>query len=200
MAKQPAPDPGTDYRTFPDVTTSREELRYRAHNVRHGAWYFDDSRYGRFNLSSPQGTCYAAGSLDTAVREKLRDAILSTNVVSRTLADSFRVAELRILGPLRMAGVSEAGAAAFHVVRELCTMEGYAIPQKWAKAFSDVGFKGIAYGSSYTSGPADAWALFGTAGPDDVRPSSPFLDGVDACRRIGLAVEDPPHSHAMTVI
>ena len=176
---------------------------YRAHSTANSAWYFASTPFGRFNLSSPRGTCYSATDVESAVREKLRDEIMGARVVTRTQAEGFQVSTITASHPYRCAAVSTRDAVRHGIVRELCTMEDYGIPQQWAEALAAAGFDGIFYGSAYTTGDATAYALFGPEGapePAAGYDATLYLTGPEACAAIGIRVEDPPSMRELEII
>lgn len=200
-AVQSSPDSNANYRAFPKKTIRANTGMYRAHSIGRSPWWFSSERTGRFNLSAPRGTCYAASRVDTAVREKVRDEISSTGVVSRAFAEGFVVSAITAPADCKLAAVSSAGAARFDVRRALVTMDNYDIPQEWAEVFADAGFHGIYYGSAYTTGAASAVALFGAAGdPGPQLTSTVHMTGPDACADAGMTVEAPPTLGALTII
>ncbi|GGH44040.1 RES family NAD+ phosphorylase [Microbacterium album] len=201
-AKQPLPDPATDYTGFPAHTVLAGEEMYRAHTSGKGAWWFDNGTAGRFNLHGRHGTCCTATSVDTAVREKVRDEVFATGVVSRAFANSFAVSTVSAPRDHRCAAVSSTAAAGYLVVRELVTMADYSVPRAWAETLHRAGFDGVFYGSAYTTGDASAYALFGDAGEPTTAGFTEALSltGPDACTSIGMKVEGPPPAHALTVI
>lgn len=202
-ASQSAPTPGADLSTFPGATLAAGTPMYRSHGTARGAWYHDSSVEGRFNLHGARGTCYTATSVDTAVREKVRGRVSRTGVVSRALADSFVVSIVTAPRAYRCAAVNDVDAAKHGVVRELTTMADYGVPQAWAQTFEDAGFDGVFYGSAFTTGSADAYALFGDAGAPGSRAgykATRNLSGEDACRLLGWTVLNLPVTGGMTVV
>lgn len=186
---------------MPRHTVTAETQMYRAHNTARDAWWFDSSRNGRFNLPAPAGTCYTATKVETAVREKVRDAVSESNVISRVLADSFRVSTMAAPIDYKCAAVSADRAVRFGIVRELVTMEDYTIPQEWAETIRTNSFEGIYYASAYTTGGPTALALFGTAGAPGPRfTETHHLSGADACEASGMIVAGPPTLKSLTII
>jgi hypothetical protein len=202
-ATQRPPDPATDYTEFPKEIVAAGDQMYRAHSSGRGAWWFDNGDGGRFNLHGARGTCCTSTSVDTAVRERVRDEIFSTGFISRAFAESFVVSTVSAPLPHRCAAVSSTQAARYLVVREMVTMSDYSVPQAWAACFDDAGFDGIFYGSAYTTGGASAYALFGNAGAPPA--SADFteaihLTGPAACTTVGMKVEGPPPAQALRII
>lgn len=197
-ASQKLPDPGRDYSDFPDRTAAAGATMYRAHSFDKSAWWFDNGDGGRFNLHGDRGTCCTAATVDTAVREKVRDAASESMVVDAAYADSFVVSAVTAPLPYRLAAVSSTPAARHGVVRALVTMEDYTVPQAWAEAFDRSGFDGVFYGSAYTTGPASAYALFGRSGAPESAgyTASVRLRGREACREVGFTVAGMPRASA----
>jgi hypothetical protein len=202
-ATQHPPVHTTDYSAFPEHILPADEPMYRAHATNRGAWWYDNGPGGRFNLHGARGTCCTATSIDTAVREKVRDAASADQVVDRSYAESFTVSVVTAPLPHRCAAVSSTPAAGFGIVRELVTMEDYSVPQAWAEAFDARGFDGVFYGSAYTTGDASAYALFAPAGapPVGTTYTAAFhLSGPDACAAAGMKVSGPPPSRSLSLI
>ncbi|KQR53666.1 hypothetical protein ASF88_02050 [Leifsonia sp. Leaf336] len=200
-AAQGPPDPTRDFRAFPVRQLHATSKVFRAHAPHRSAWWFDSSVHGRFNLHGARGTCYAATRVRTAVREKLRDQISASRVISRKLADSFIVSVITTPSDFRCAAVSSARAVEHGIVRELVTTADYDIPQQWAQAFDTNGFDGVFYGSAYTTGPATAIAIFGGAGGAPVGYAErQHMTGAEACQVSGIAVVGPPTMDALTII
>jgi hypothetical protein len=174
---------------------------FRAHACDRDPWWFSDSLTGRFDLASPRGTLYVADDLDTALRERLRHELVRTGLVPDSLARAMAVSQLTTGRRRRCADLSSPAAAGFGLTRELVTMSDYAVPQTWAHAFDRSGPAGVRYSSRFTTGPANAWALFGPAGATE--PPGRTVrrwTGPEACRRAGLTVLGPPPSTALKLI
>jgi hypothetical protein len=200
-AVQGPPDQTRDYRAFPIRQLLATSKIFRAHAPNRSAWWFDNGVHGRFNLHGERGTCYTATKVRTAVREKLRDQISASRVISRKLADSFIVSVVTTSSDYRCAAVSSGRAVDYGIVRELVTRADYDIPQQWAQAFDANGFDGIFYASAYTTGTASAIAIFGGAGnaPDGYAERH-HLGGAEACQVAGITVVGPPSMDALTII
>jgi hypothetical protein len=202
-AKQGLPEAADYYTEFPSDILAAGEATWRAHHVARGAWYFDNSDGGRFNLHGERGTCCTATEVETAVREKLRDELVAARVVSRALADTFQVSELTARVAHRCASVSSPQVARHGIVRELVTMAAYEVPQAWAQALDEAGFDGVFYASAYTTGDASAYGLFGPEGAPDASAgyeAKLHLTGAAACESIGIRVENPPLSREIEII
>ena len=200
-AVQGPPDPARSYRTFPKKTIASGTAMFRAHRADRSAWWFDSSVHGRFTLSHPRGTCCTATRAETAVREKVRDEVGSTGVVSRVFAESFVLSVVSIPAEHTCAAVSSSRAERFGVVRDLVTTGDYGLTQSWAGTFASNGFDGVFYGSAYTTGRASAMALFGDEGaPGGGFTAAVHLRGPQACEAAGMTVVGPPRLSALTVV
>ncbi|CAM5538761.1 RES family NAD+ phosphorylase [Leifsonia shinshuensis] len=189
MPAQQSPNLARSFKGFPEAVLEQGSEVYRSHAIRHGAGFYASGEGGRFNLEPPRGTLYVATDLDTAVREKVRDAVVTTGVVSRRFAAAFEVAILSAPETTRAADVADRAASRYGVTRELGTMDDYTITRAWASAFDSFGYGGIRYGSRFTTGPANAWAIYGTAGEYPVEVLK-RTTGVDACAQVGIRVAD----------
>lgn len=201
-AVQRPPAPRVDLTSFPDTTVTAEQEMYRAHASARSAWWFDNGAAGRFNLRGPRGSCCTATTVDTAVRERVREHVSQTGMVDPEFASEFVVSKVSAPLPHRCAAVSHTDAARHDIVRELVTMHDYTVPQAWAAAFDESGFDGVFYASAFTTGGASAYALFGDAGapgPLAGYVETVHLSGAEACEQLGWIV-GLPSSRGMTVI
>jgi len=156
----------------------------RAHAIGLGPWWFataqpsDRESGGRFDLDSPEGTCYVARTVETAVREKVGHLGLSHRNLPAALLDTIAVAQLSPRHrPDRGPNVH-----LFHedavglVTRETSTDDSYARSQEWARAFRRDGWAGIRYLPRFDPSPngvAEAW--FGPMGAHSL-PATPVQD------------------------
>ncbi|KJQ55452.1 RES domain-containing protein [Microbacterium sp. SA39] len=200
-AVQQPPEPARSYGSFPKKTITSGTALFRAHRADRSAWWFDSSPHGRFNLTHPRGTCCTATRAETAIREKVRDEVSSTGVVSRVFAETFALSALSAPAEYTCAAVSSSRAERFGVVRDLVTTGDYGLTQRWARAFASHGFGGVFYGSGYTTGRASTLALFGDEGaPGGGFTAAVHLRGPQACEAVGMTVTGPPRLSALTVV
>jgi len=192
---------------FPAAVLDKGQSVARSHAVANAAWWFASapaSGGGRFDLDSPLGTCYVADNVEVAVRERLRETIVASGVVSPVLAERFAVSVFPMPRAWRCAHIGLAKAARFGVTRELATLtpSQYPLSREWAAALAKAGFEGIRYGARFTPGQANAWALFGRAGGAETPP--PVIDevipGPEACRKAGFRVVPIPRFASLTVV
>lgn len=183
---QQAPAPGLNLEHFPAAALTTETILTRAHSANYDAGYFSSSMKGRFDLSSPRGTCYAADDIVTAIRESFGVATVGGFVPAED-ASRMRVTLFKgVQGSF--AAVSTPEAANFGVTGELPNMVPYGVPQAWAAAFDEAGYDGIRYASRFSPGLPAAWAIFGESGARQVGDVLQVLDGPDACAQAGLTV------------
>lgn len=192
---------------FPNAILPAGRLVVRSHSPGRNPWWFASAPAnggGRFDLDAPLGTCYVADEVEVAVRERLRESLLSCGMVTPLAADSFVISIFSIPTSYRCAHIGVSRAAGFGVTGELATLTpgNYTISRQWAMAFCSSGFEGIRYSARFAPGRANSWALFGQAGANQ-RPQ-PVIDstitGQDACRRCGIKVVPIPRLSSLTVI
>ena len=195
---QEVPYPGRDFAGFPAQKTTATRRKFRAHRVVRGAWFFasepTEKDAGRFNLANPHGTCYLADSVTVAVRERFGPSYAALGMVPNWAAEEFHVTEVDLNAGLRFADVAAKTADQFGVTRELCTMDKYDVPRRWAAMFTALGFDGIRCPARFSTGyKPDAWALFGEAGAQ-TWPTYNVTDGVTASEMCGFTVYSTPRT------
>ena len=77
IAQRP-PAEGQDLSAFPAKNAGG--TLWRAHAANLEPWFFASDEFGRFNLSPPNGSCYAATDPETAVRERFADILVEKDV------------------------------------------------------------------------------------------------------------------------
>lgn len=198
VAQQP-PRAGLDLTGFPDGGQP-EEAMFRAHLKEFGPWFFASHPRGRFNLEEPNGTCYFAEDIETAVREYF-GPLIRRNEISAKAAAVLRVSRVFPPEDATYAHVSGQGAARFGVTSELTTMGDYEVTRAWAEAFNER-VNGLRYNSRFNPG-AESWALFGAAGPAPslgVDPSG-SVDGAAAVKAAGVTVQpEPPMKRSVRMV
>ncbi|WP_241665660.1 RES family NAD+ phosphorylase [Prescottella subtropica] len=180
---------------FPDCELTAAQPLTRGHRAVNSPWWFASSGGGRFDLTSPRGTCYLALDEHTSIRETVGAVLATAGVISEEFAADRRLSTLAVPHDHRLADTCADTAADFGLTRELSTMTPYAVPQEWAAAFDRVTFAGLRYQTRFTTGTnPNAVSLFGEAGeadwPADPSPE-PF---VVAARRCGFTVAGLPRS------
>ncbi|MFJ3395289.1 RES family NAD+ phosphorylase [Leifsonia aquatica] len=194
VAQQP-PAPDLDLTDFPTTRPAGDLVR--AHFTGFGPWYFANGGGGRFDLQDERGTCYAADTVRTAVRERLGESCVASKVVSFDDADAMTISVIEVGPDFRAAAISAPGADDYPVTGELANMSDYTITQAWAWRFdadAQGQFDGIQYRSRFAIADVpECWAIFGPAGAAN-KPVAVLnmMDGHAACAEAGLTVTPPP--------
>lgn len=192
---------------FP-VFISQASVIYRAKQRKYGAWHFSSvpldvsDAGGRFHLQGPRGTCYWADSDVAALREVIGPYVMKFGAVTDARLALLSVARSFTPSGGRFAHVTHAKAASHGVIKELCTMGDYSIPQRWAAGFDQHGLDGVRYSTRFTSeGKDNAWAFFGDASSDGSdRFESEATTPLEICARAGIRVVAVPSSGTPSTI
>jgi hypothetical protein len=201
IAQQP-PRQDTDYARFPLRTLKAGDRWYRQHHADHDPWWFSSNGAGRFDLDSPNGTCYLADNPAATVRERVGPKIADHGAVAASTLAGRLISALPLPSDQRSANL-DAGRAAdqYGVTGELVTMTPYAIPQAWARALHQAGFDAIKGRLRFAVGRTRGLALFGPAGN---RPGWPVdhsaVDALTVARQLPMRVLDPPDNEQLTVV
>lgn len=199
--KPPSEPSGRSLSHFPVATRPAGRTSYRSHSVdKDAAWRSSVATTtqhdgGRFDLTAPRGTLYTSDDVETAVRERVRDAVNERQEISAALASSFSVSVIIAAESARCADFSAKEAASYGVTRAAETTENYSVTRSWAGALDRAGFDGVRYGSRFTSGPPRAWATFGPEGACSLTLIEE-IPGATACAQVGIRVLPPIQSSA----
>lgn len=156
--------PSTDLDGFPEQPLGGDVPLFRVVRAGNAPWWFDSSGAGRFDLTSPRGTCYLATEDVVALVEVIGGDVRD-GVVARSFVEARRLRELRVPFAHRLALLAARGARRFGVTAEIHTVVPYDLPQRWAAALDAAGFDGVAYRARHDpSGRGTSVALFGRAG------------------------------------
>lgn len=179
-------EPPVNLDGFPAIQCA--DAWYRAHTAGRGPWWYAHNQQGRFDLSPPYGTCYLGSRIEVAVRERLGGTLVAAGMISAVEADRMLVSELWIDADL--ADTTAQQTTRCGITRELATLTGYDLPQRWAAALHRCGWAGLCYWPRFSPGPDRyAAALFGAAGADHDSPIDPHpVTGRDACTHADIAV------------
>ena len=192
----PLGPPPADFTGFPRWTISTTRALYRIHRQDRSPWYFDNGVTGRFNLSSPFGTCYLALDPEGAFLETLgrQGRLIDPAEVARRVLSTLHVPRAMVL-----ANAGHARARAFGITAGISAIEepDRRSTRRWAEAFHSAGFEGVRYRVSHDpSQLAIGIALFAPAGGADwpVGTSEPIGGRLLALarRRYGLVVLPTP--------
>lgn len=156
---------------------------------RPASWWFaalSKTGGGRFDLPAPQGTCYLADDLETALGEKLLRRPKKI-VPAQRLRELFH-ARVAVIRPPLLADLTSEKASGWGINAEIHASVDYDKPRAWAARLRAAGARGLRFAAR--SDPAlagRAVALFGTAGlharaPDGMRTYVARLDEAEARR------------------
>lgn len=192
-----APPPPARLAAFPGRGYAAATEVFRSHSHRHGPCWFSSSGQGRFDLASPDGTCYAAESEVITLLETwggmqvIPDYLVAQRVATR----------LRLTDGIRVADMTSNSAIGFGITAEIFTTTDYRMTQLWAAALRRAGFHGIRYWARHDLAHTGAClALFGPAGATaagfDTVDSRPLSDRPDLLAALdsdtGIAVLPAP--------
>ncbi len=199
LALRPPPSPPS---RFPRSRLHSAARLYRAHTVGTSPWWFSSDLSGRFDLLLPDGTCYLATDVPTALRERFGHDLVRQGVVTFEAAARTEVSELRVSAPRWLANTCSRDAAAYGMTREIGTCLDYDIPQAWAAAFFATGrYAGIRYQTRFTTGPApNAVALFDEAGQRNWPVEPHALNGGQACEQAAITVVRRPTRRQVRIV
>lgn len=186
--------PPADLSGFPRSRLPVDAPLYRAHTADKSPWWFSSDASGRFDLIAPDGTCYLATDLSTALRERFGHDLVRQGVVTFEAAARTRVSTLHVPSGRWLANTCSPAAANFGMTREIGTCPSYDLPQAWAAAFFAGGrHAGIRYQTRFSTGSRpNAVALFDAAGHHDWTLDPYLLHGVQACTQVGITVSHRP--------
>lgn len=172
-----------------------EETWHRAHATDRGPWWFSHDGSGRFDLTTPHGTCYLASTVEAALRERLGPTLLAAGRIGADEADRTWVSERVVQG--RFADATDQDASRFGATREVGTLTPYDLPRAWAHAFHRAAFDGVRSWPRFSPGAGQyALGLFGPAG-EDATPATDRTRGIPgrvAARLAGVDVIGVPRS------
>jgi len=193
-AEQTLGEPG-DLSGFPAVPPPRQLVRVCQAGLQ--VWWFSSDGSGRFDLETPNGTCYLATDSYAAIREASRLGPVSTGWVEAR--------ELRKVSPpepgARLAATTRQAAGRFGVTTELVTVVPYELTRRWAGAFRRHGFDGIRHQLRHDQrARASGIALFGPAGLAEFSNGTGSVLTVAEVLAAGVSVMPPPHSAVLTVV
>ncbi|MUL84543.1 MULTISPECIES: RES family NAD+ phosphorylase [unclassified Mycolicibacterium] len=192
-----------DVSRFPRTRLRTDHPLYRAHTVGKSPWWFSSDLTGRFDLLPPDGTCYLATDVITALRERFGHDLVRQGVVTFEAAARTSVSTLQVPVARWLANTCSAQAAAFvGMTREIGTCPSYELPQAWAAAFFATGrHAGIRYQTRFSTGPAaNAVALFDDAGQRDWSVDPSPVGGVEACEGAGITVAHRPTRRQVRIL
>lgn len=154
-----------------------------------GTWWFSNlpNGGGRFDLPRPDGTCYLADDLETALGEKLLRR--PKKIVPAERLRELLHSRIELVRPLVVANLTSTRATAYGVNAEVHSTLDYAKPRAWAAGLRRAGARGLRYAArSDPSLESRCLALFGSAGlhsraPAGMHTQETWLDA-DRARRL----------------
>lgn len=181
--------PPEDARLANFPTTRRVPRNLHRVSEHIGTWWFSSrpDGGGRFDLPQPEGTCYLADDLDTALGEKLLRR--PKKVVPAERLSELLHSRVTLVKPLVVANLTSTRATAYGVNAEIHTTLDYDKPRAWAESLRRHGARGLRYAArSNPSLEARCVALFGGDGlhsraPAGMHTQESSLD-VDRARRL----------------
>lgn len=154
-----------------------------------GTWWFatlSEHGGGRFDLPPPEGSCYLADDLDTALGEKLLRR--PKKIVPAQRLRELSHARITVVRSPVLADLTARTATGWGINAEIHAGFDYAKPRAWAVALRAAGARGLRYATRSDPGLAGrAVVLFGAAGlharaPAGMRTEVSALDEVEARR------------------
>ena len=185
--------PPADLDGFPTWQLTPDRPLFRIHRAHRTPWWFASGGHGRFDLSSPRGTCYLAEHPVGAFLEALQKAGI---VIEPEEIRERRISRLFVPTEMSLAGCTHSLARGYGLTGEVRTWsgeEGRRRTQEWAGAFARAGFAGIRYLLRHdTSQRQGGIALFGVAGeatwPVDSTDALEADLVLEVTRRFGIRV------------
>lgn len=161
-----APPPAAPARLqdFPHRRMPQGTTLWRMVRTGRNPWWFSSDGQGRFDLPSPEGTCYAALDEIAALLEVIGPDI-EAGAVSESLLSRRRLRRLALPGSRRVADLTDRRARGFGVTAEISTVVPYDLPQQWSVALRCAGAEGVLYHLRHDpSFRRSGVGLFGKAG------------------------------------
>ena len=196
-------DPPDDLTGFPRWRLRKQQRMFRAHTLGLSPWWFASDDTGRFNLAEPNGTCYLATDITTAIRERCGPELVQLGLVSADFAERTVVSRLTVPRERQLADACHESAVDFGVIRELFTVAGpgYALTRKWAAALHSTSVGGIRYQSRFTTAARpNAFALFNSAGEHNWAADPAPCSGTQACAQAGTTVAARPTRRQLRIV
>lgn len=196
------PLPPADLTRFPRSRLLPGAPLYRAHTVGTSPWWFSADLSGRFDLLQPDGTCYLATDVATALRERFGHELVRQGTITFQAASRTQVSTLQVPAARWLANTCSPAAANFGLTRKIATCPSHQLPQAWAAALFEGGrHAGIRYQTRFAAGAVpNAAALFDAAGEHDWATDPRPVQGVQACAAAGLAVAHRPTRRQVRIV
>lgn len=187
------PREGTDYSQFPVRTVGAGLRWFRAYRDAPGrkAWFFSSIGWGRFDVASPNGTCYVANTPEVAVREVIGPDLAASGMVNAEFLQDRTISEVTLPYDVQAAKLTSKQCLSFGVTAELGIAARYALSQAWAEVLLEAGFGGLWYQPRFSGAKGRALAIFDDEGEKNYSSQrwSSMREVVDSMA--GLMVIDP---------
>lgn len=131
-----------DFADFPSKTFTVGTTVWRVTRHPNGPWWFSSGLTGRFDLTTPDGTCYVALKATTALLEALRfrhSPIDFSDIKNR------RIWKLQLPKDFKLAKLTVSGAFGFGVTKTVSAGDSYSTSQKLAATLFAADFEGVFY-------------------------------------------------------
>ncbi|MDQ0633184.1 hypothetical protein QFZ40_001093 [Arthrobacter pascens] len=198
---QRLPSKPDDYSAFPSMSFPAGSKWYRNHGPL-GAWYFDGSLGGRFNLLSPNGTLYLANTEEGAFREWVGpgvDPAAHRRGIHDSLLRDRWVSFLTLPVAVNAADISASDSLWWGILPRLWCSPPYDTPQAFAKEFLEAEFGGIYTPLQYTPGQRGI-AVFGEEGPREWAAGAEKVSMTAVAQKLGVPVWRAPKMREMKMI
>jgi RES domain len=189
---------------FPTRRLSPTTVFYRIVRRGNGPWWFGGSMQGRFDLPTPEGTCYLATDEIAALLEVLGPDLESGAVSAGFLADR-RLRKLRLPVDPALSDLTAREAVHFGITAEIGTIVPYACPQAWAAKLRAAGSPGLVSWARHDPSRREMVALFGAHGERkgwrkgrEQAISGPLVERLE--RECGIEVIDLPRSDELVFL
>ena len=195
--------PAGDLADFPDRRFTTRRRWWRCHRDDLGVWFYasapqaDDPGGGRWDVPTPDGTCYLADSDVGALLEVAGPDLHDHGFVTEDFLSARSVSTVQLPHATRAADLHSDDVASFGVTTELTGAISYLMTRLWAAAWQRDGFQGISHQLRFRPNTSGL-ALFGPAGPADhdvrgpVQPATAVADagGVAVLHRSAVRLSD----------
>lgn len=157
------PDDVTGLRSFPRAELTTDQDLWRVVRRGRGPWWFNSSGGGRFDLRTPDGTCYLALDELSALLEVVGPD-RREGAISRRFLDDRRLRRLQVSGRRSLADLTSRRCAGFGLTLEINTVVPYDLPRAWAASLRKAGADGLRYFVRHDPTAGQGVALFGRHG------------------------------------
>jgi RES domain-containing protein len=185
--------PTRPLKRFPSLVV--DGVLWRVHRSdRNPGWWSSDGS-GRFDLSPPHGTLYAARQQLTGLLEAIGHSHTGTSAVPHGFLSERSITTFAV-GSVRLANLSDRRIGSIGMSNSITTTGDYWLCQQWADAWhSDRQLDGVRWRSRFDPATrSNSVALFGQAGarPLAIRQTISATAAIPALERLGWTVAAAP--------